>query len=107
MKKRLFGIILCVSLLLSSMSVFAGSATKWFDGNVAHLTASNGYLTASTEANEQGTVTTRVVGYGPYDEPLWGYGSYYVRIDSPKACTSADSYHYVGANSTYLTVLYG
>ena len=64
MKKRIFGIILCASLLLSSMNVFAGSAIKWFDKNIAYLTASNGYITASTDVVESGIpkIHLRVLG---------------------------------------------
>ena len=107
MKKRIFGIILCASLLLSSMNVFAGSAIKWFDKNIAYLTASNGYITASTDVNGSGAVLTKVRPYTPYVTYDWeAKEKDSVSIKAPDYCSGADSYHYVGSSSAYLTVTY-
>ena len=107
MKKRLFGIILCASLLLSSMNVFAGSAIKWFDKNIAYLTASNGYITASTDVVESGIpkIHLKILGTDTYPMQVYNYSSY-VREPAPSGCTGAESYHYVGSSSAYLTATY-
>lgn len=113
MKKRLFGLFLCVALLISSMSVMAAETSKTFGrygvAARAKLETFSNYATATTTPSTSYSSVRAQVRFlddtGPSD---WSEGStsatrYSVGLINPY---QVESYHYIDTYSTYLSLAF-
>lgn len=109
-KIRFAGVIMCVAMIISSMSVFAGSTSRTFGTSTstgyATLFAGDGYVYATT-SNEYGkTVSTSVRAVGSYGSSSWYSGTTSAACDAVASCIRGESNHFAGVESTFLTVSY-
>lgn len=113
MKKRIFTLVLCCTLIVSSMGVFAGSNYKEFgqgsERGGAYVSANGGLIEASTTPLvTMVSIFTYVHALGRYSDGEWAYGESYAYTypSAADVCIGAESHHGVNGVSTYLTCSY-
>ncbi len=110
MKARLAGAVMCAAMLISSMSVFAGSTSRYFGTSInsgyATLFAGDGYIYATTSNDFGQSVSTSVRAVGSYGSSDWNSGLSSAACDAVASCIRGESNHYAGIESTFLTVSY-
>ena len=111
MKLRVSGVVMCAIMAVTSLSVYAGSTSQYFgtstDSGYATLFAGDAYVYATTRSDFGKAVSTNVRAVGPYGSSSWYPGSSNAYCDAVAACTRGESTHYIGVDSTFLTVSYG
>ena len=113
MKKRIFGLILCVALLISSISVFAGTKSGTFGSGSekaeAYLSANGAIIYARTSMlNGMDASLTEVRALGRYGSSHKATGVNYASTTPAgvDGIYAAESFHYTAGYSKYLTCSY-
>ena len=113
MKKRFFGLIMSIALIISSINVFAGSNYAEFGSGrgrgEAYLSANGGQTFAQTvPVYSDAIVDTNIRALGKYNNGPWvGTGTYAsTASSSADVCTGAESFHSIDGMYTYLTCSY-
>lgn len=109
-KVRLFGMIMCAVLMITSITAFAGSSSGSFGTSegraTAYINCTNGKAGARTVPEWSGlSVTTRVTSLSHMGNDVSNYTSTsnWVYAQVSDACMGAESRHTVGTSTYYLS----
>ena len=121
MKRKIFAIVLCLTLLVSSIGVSAASREKNFGYGgqyaMAYLNTYSGYGVAKTEPLSASftSADARIRFYGSAEVWPWAYGSWEIEDGRCVAVQytadldgvyMAESFHQIDIVTTYLTAEY-
>ena len=110
-KMRMLGILMCAVMMVSSLAVFAGSASGTVgageDAGQAYLNVNSDGAFASTEpAYSSSSVSTRVRMVGYYGSTGWNYGGRSAYADPVAIAQYGESYHTINSTTRYLSCNY-